>query len=143
MIIQSNMTKLTRRSSQIMMIMLDNDSNDDDPKAILANLPDDPASSPHLCVVCRCSDWNRLFKSSPSKKKKKTLSFFFVCCRLGWNILSSSSPSKSSWLKTLSISSLSIMSGSSLLEYNSLNLHPCRCHYDYQFQVLILIIVHA
>ena len=107
------------------------------------NLPDDPAASPHLCVVDRCSDWNRLFKSSPSKKKKKTFSFFLVWCRLGWNILSSSSPSKSSWLKTLSISSLSIMSGSSLLEYNSLNLHPCRCHYDYQFQVLILIIVHA
>ena len=121
------------------MIMLD---NDDDPKqydqtyqTIQPRLPT-CASSTAARTGTDCLNHHR-------QKEKKIFSFFLVWCRLGWNILSSSSLSKSSWLKTLSISSLSIISGSSLLEYNSLNLHPCRCHYDYQFQVLILIIVHA
>ena len=46
------------------------------------NLLDDPAASPHLCVVDRCSDWNRLFKSSPSKKKK-IFSILFCLLPLG------------------------------------------------------------
>ena len=44
--------------------------------------------------------------------------------------------SAAAWAGTLSISSLSMMSGSSLLGYNYY-LNPCHRHYYYQFQVIL------